>query len=179
MSTTQSVELGNTASYQTKLMNLLGNRDPIETLAATPDRIDRFVREHNAALMRTRPFPGKWTPSEIIGHLVDAEIIYLHRVRQIFCEDKPVIGSIDQDLWVSRQRHNDRAPSQLAAELRALRSMSLHLWKMMTPEDFHRVGRHSERGEESLAVMLRMHAGHDLSHIDQLTRYLAAAKGSA
>lgn len=179
MNTAQSVELGNTASYQTKLMNLLGNRDPVETLSATPDHIDRFVREHDAAVMRSRPFSGKWTPIEIIGHLVDAEVIYLHRVRQIFCEDKPVIGSIDQDLWVSRQRHNERAPTQLAAEFRALRSMSLHLWGLMKPEDFQRVGRHSERGEESLGVMVRMHAGHDLSHIDQLTRYLAAAKGCA
>jgi hypothetical protein len=33
---------------------------------------------------------------------------------------------------------------------------------------------HNERGPESLGLMLCMNAGHDLSHIDQLTRYLAA-----
>ncbi len=176
MSNASAIEMGNTPAYQTKLMNLLGQRDPIETLSATPDAIDRFTRENDAATLRRRPHEGKWTPNEIIGHLVDAEIIYLHRVRQIFCEERPLIGSTDQDLWVSRQRHNERVPAELAAEFRSLRKMTLRLWRMMTPEDLKRTGCHSERGEESLGVMIRMHAGHDLSHIDQITRYLAAIR---
>lgn len=174
MSTAPAIELGNTPAYQTKLMNLLGQKDPVEVLSATPDVIERFARANDPATLRKRPYEGKWTSNEIIGHLVDAEVIYLHRVRQIFCEERPVIASIDQDLWVSGQRHNERVPAELASEFRALRQMTLRLWKMMKPEDFKRTGRHSERGDESLGVMIRMHAGHDLSHIDQITRYLAA-----
>src|SRR5580704_5930397 len=34
--------------------------------------------------------------------------------------------------------------------------------------------RHNERGPESLGVMLRLLAGHDLSHLDQITRYIGA-----
>ena len=36
------------------------------------------------------------------------------------------------------------------------------------------MGLHAERGEEKLGFMLRMNAGHDLSHIDQIRRYIAA-----
>ena len=35
---------------------------------------------------------------------------------------------------------------------------------------------HDERGPESLDTMLRMYAAHDLHHIDQINRYLEAAK---
>jgi hypothetical protein len=40
-------------------------------------------------------------------------------------------------------------------------------------------GRHNERGAESLAVMLRMQAGHDLSHLNQIDRYLCAIRERA
>ena len=44
----------------------------------------------------------------------------------------------------------------------------------MSAADLKREGIHGERGAESLGVMRKFIAGHDLSHIDQLTRYLAA-----
>jgi hypothetical protein len=36
-----------------------------------------------------------------------------------------------------------------------------------------RVGVHSERGEESVAHMIKMYAGHDLLHLAQLERIRA------
>jgi hypothetical protein len=50
------------------------------------------------------------------------------------------------------------------------------VWKRMSPADLTRAGRHNERGPESLAVMLRMLAGHDLSHLDQIARYIQAVQ---
>lgn len=55
-----------------------------------------------------------------------------------------------------------------------MRQFNLMLWKRMSPEDLARTGQHNERGAESLGVMLRMMAGHDLSHLHQITRYLRA-----
>jgi len=46
----------------------------------------------------------------------------------------------------------------------------------MLPADVQRTGQHNERGPESLGVMLRMLAGHDLSHRDQLTQYVQAIR---
>jgi len=46
----------------------------------------------------------------------------------------------------------------------------------MLPADLQRTGQNSERGLESLGVMLRMLAGHDLSHRDQLTRHIQAVR---
>jgi hypothetical protein len=42
----------------------------------------------------------------------------------------------------------------------------------MSPEDLNCSCRHNERGPESLDVMLQMLAGHDLSHLDQISRYI-------
>lgn len=169
--------VSNPQAYQDKLLNLLGDRDPIEVMGETPGEFARIAAEHTPQQMRTRPFAGKWTPNEIIGHMVDTEWVYGYRIRLILCEDNPTILGMDQDLWVSGLRHNERDPAELVEMFRAMRSYNLQVWKMMGPRELERTGSHNERGRESLGLMIRMEAGHDLSHIDQITRYLAAVKG--
>jgi hypothetical protein len=83
---------------------------------------------------------------------------------------------MNQDLWVAGQRHNEREPSELVDMFRTMRQFNLALWKRMSPADLKRTGQHNERGPESLGVMLRMLAGHDLSHLDQITRYIQAVR---
>ena len=100
-------------AYRRKLDGFLGNRDPFTVLSQTADTLARIVADAPAKLLRTRPFPGKWTPNEIIGHLTDSEWVYGFRTRLILCEDKPTILGMDQDLWVAGQRHNDREPRDL------------------------------------------------------------------
>ncbi len=162
-------------AYREKMDNLLGGADPIEVIAKTPDTVARIVRKHMPERMRTRPFDGKWTPNEIVGHLADAEWVFGFRMRLILSEDQPTILGMDQELWVSSQRHNEQEPAALVDSFRSLRRINVLLWKRMTPADLERTGQHSERGPESLGVMLGMVAGHDLSHIDQIKRYLEAA----
>jgi hypothetical protein len=55
-------------------------------------------------------------------------------------------------------------------DLEAVRSINLRLLRAQKPEAWQRVGIHSERGEESLALTARMHAGHDIVHTRQLLR---------
>jgi len=176
---TATVEKGNNAAYQQKLMGLLGDRDPISVMSETADVLAKIVERHPAKVLRTRPFVGKWTPNEIIGHLSDAEWVYGFRVRLILCEVSPTILGMDQELWVTGQKHNSREPTELVAMFRNSRMANLALWKQMTSKDLARTGMHNERGAESLGVMLRMNSGHDLSHIDQINRYLAAIADSA
>ena len=46
----------------------------------------------------------------------------------------------------------------------------------MTRADLQRSGVHEKRGVETLSRMIRITAGHDLCHLDQMTRYLQAAQ---
>ena len=166
----------NPDAYRKKMEGLLGDRDPIAVMTQTPDVLTKIVQQHSPKTMRTRPFPGKWTPNEVIGHLTDTEWVYGYRVRLILCEDRPTILGMDQDLWVAGQHHNDREPKELVEMFRAMRQYNLFVWRQMGSNEHARVGQHNERGAESLGQMLRMEAGHDLSHIDQITRYLDAAR---
>lgn len=166
-------------AYREKLFRLLGDRTPLEVLAQTASALTEIVRNYSATVLRTRPFEGKWTPNEIIGHLVDTEWVYGYRLRLILCEDNPTILGMNQELWVAGQPHNEREPSELVEMFQEMRQFNLALWSRMSPADLQRTGQHNERGPESLGVMLRMLAGHDLSHRDQLTRYIQAVRQRA
>ena len=179
MTTAQAGLVSDAQAYREKMFKLLGDRNPLEVLAQTASTLADIVRTHSATALRTRPFEGKWTPNEIIGHLVDSEWVYGYRLRLILCEDNPTILGMNQDLWVAAQRHNEREPSELVEMFRTMRQFTLALWKRMSPADLKRTGQHNERGPESLDVMLRMLAGHDLSHLDQITRYIQAVRHQA
>jgi DinB superfamily len=163
-------------AYRERLFSLLADRDPLEVMAQTPHTLAEIVDKHATAVLRARPFEGKWTPNEIIGHLTDGEWVYGYRLRLILCEDNPTILGTQQDAWVAALRHNDREPSEHVEIFRTLRQLNLAVWKRTSPADLQRSGQHNERGPESLDVMLRLLAGHDLSHLDQINRYIQAVR---
>lgn len=165
-------------AYREKIFKFVGDRDPLEVMAQTASKLSDIVRQHSSAVLRARPFAGKWTPNEVIGHLVDSEWVYGYRLRLILSEDNPPILGTSQEFWVERLRYNEREPSELVELFRKLRELNLEQWRRTSPPDLERTGQHNERGPESLGVMLRLLAGHDLSHLDQIARYLEATKAA-
>jgi DinB family protein len=177
MTTAQTgLSVSDPQAYRDHLFASLGDRDPLEVLGQTASALADIVRTHSADVLRARPFEGKWTPNELIGHLADGEWVGGYRLRLILCEESPTILGMNQDSWVVGQRHNEREPSELVDMFRTLRQFNLAVWRRLSPADLRRTGRHNERGPESLAVMLRMLAGHDLAHLEQLGRYLHAVR---
>jgi hypothetical protein len=162
--------------YREKLFDLLAGRDPFDVLGQTASTLADIVAGHPAEVLRGRAIQGQWTPNEIIGHLTDIEWVYGYRLRLTLSEDEPAILGFNQDAWVASLRHNEREPSELVEMFRTLRALNLSVWRRTSPEDFERSGQHNERGAESLAVMLRLLAGHDLSHLHQISRYIQALK---
>ncbi len=166
------------AAYVERMHRLLGDRDPLAVLSATPGLLADIVRAHTPTQLTTGPFEGKWTPNEILGHLVDIEWVFAFRLRRALCDLDAAIEGFDQSRWVARQAHNDTEPAVHLEAFTLLRPYNIALWRRVTPQDLTRTYQHQERGAESIATMRVLHAGHDLAHLDQLSRYLAAVTSS-
>lgn len=162
-------------AYQQQLLSLLGEDDPAEVAAATASAVQSLLSDAGADLKR-RPAAGEWSVLELLGHLVDAEIVMSGRYRWAISQDKPPLLGYDQDLWVARLRHNDAQPAELLAVFSAMRAANLRLWRQSTAEDRDRVAMHSERGPESYGLMFRMLAGHDRFHLNQMRATLRAVR---
>lgn len=162
-------------AYRNLLLGLLGDDDPTDVQAATPDLLRAIVKASGDA-MRRRPEPAEWSPLEVVAHVVQAEIVYAARYRWILAHDEPPLIGYDQDLWVDRLRANEAAPGDLLDLFDALRKANIALWKRTPDGEKLRFGMHEERGPESYDQAFRLIAGHDRFHLDQARRALEAVR---
>jgi hypothetical protein len=114
--------------------------------------------------------PEKWSVKQVIQHLADSELVWGWRLRLVLSHDRPTITGYDQDLWAERLGYGQVNVAQALDDFATLRSANLRLIKRATPQDLKRVGVHSERGEESVEHWLKLYAGHDLLHLNQIER---------
>jgi DinB superfamily len=128
----------------------------------------RSVLKDAASDLREPPAPAEWSVLELLGHLVDAEMVMSGRFRWTVTQDEPPLLGYDQDRWVARLRHNDAQPDELLVVFSALRAANLQLWRRSSGDDRQRVAMHAERGPESYELMFRMLAGHDRFHLNQM-----------
>lgn len=151
--------------YVTRMLELLGEQDPIEVLSATPVRLEALLLELNDV---DRPYgPGAWSAREVLAHLADNELGAGFRLRQAVAR-VPVVQPYDQNAWAVRYARLD--PALSLETFRALRAWNLALYASFSLQDWLQEVDHPERGRLSVDVMVRLLAGHDLNHLAQLER---------
>jgi len=160
--------------YTARIISNLTGDDPLKIQAATPKKVERLIKGVPAAKLRQRPAPGKWSVAEIVAHLADVEIVVGWRVRSILGAPGTPIQAFDQDEWAKAGRYADRKPQVSVAQMAAVREANLALYRSLSPEQWKLWGLHSERGQESVAHIARMIAGHDLNHLHQIESILAS-----
>lgn len=150
--------------YVARMLNLLGDQDPILVLTATPTRLEALLL--NLGDDVERPYaPGKWDARHILAHLADNELAAGFRLRQMVAV-VDTVQPYDQDVWATRYGRAD--PSLSLETFRALRAWNLALYAGFSMEDWLTEAQHPERGVISVDVMVRTLAGHDLNHLEQL-----------
>lgn len=165
-------------TYTAAILGALGERDPFEVLRATPTAVRDAVAGVPPRVIATPELPGKWSMLQVAQHLADAELVGAFRYRMILAHDRPPLQGYDQDLWADRLRYADCDLAGALDQFGVLRAANLRLLERATPGERARVGAHAERGDESIAHMLRMYAGHDLVHLRQLARIQRAVAPS-
>lgn len=157
-------------AYTTSLLNLLGERDPVETLHALLPALRSATDGLTDGQLRTPEAPGRWSVLQIVQHLADTELVYGYRLRNVLAADEPEVAAYDQDAWCDRLRYNDEDLADALDELEVLRRRNLRLLARLRDDEWERVGRHAERGPESVRQMVRLLAAHDLAHLRQIER---------
>jgi hypothetical protein len=165
---------GQAAAYVAAVLDLLGARDPMDVLSATPAALRRAIDGLPPAALRTPEREGKWSITQVLRHLADSDLVWGWRVRLILSQDRPTITGYDQDAWAARLHYEDADPAESLRTFEVLRRDNLRLVARAAPPDLQRVGVHAERGEESLEHLRKLYAGHDLLHLRQIERIRAA-----
>jgi hypothetical protein len=158
--------------YIQRINSFAEGKQPLAVQAATAKKLERLIKGLPTSKLRKRPAPGKWSVSEIVAHLADAEIVGGFRMRLILGAPGTPIAAFDQDSWVISGHYDKRDPRRSVEQFRVAREANLSLLKSLTPEQWKHFGMHAERGQESIEHIVRMFAGHDLNHLEQIERIL-------
>jgi hypothetical protein len=146
----------------------LGSRDPIQVMAATPERLAELVDTIGPARVEEPLAPGKWSIREILCHLADTELAFAFRLRQAVAEDHHVIQPYDQDRWAANYPGLE-ARAALAV-FTAVRDWNVKFVEKIPRQEFSKRLTHPERGEMTFQMLVDTIAGHDLNHLQQLEK---------
>jgi len=162
--------------YTQRILGYVEGKQPLELQASTPGKLERLIKGLSMTKLRERPVADKWSVSEIVAHLADAEIVTGFRMRLILGAPGAPIAAYDQNSWVTSGHYEKRDPRKSVEQFRVLREANLALLEPLTPEQWKHYGMHSERGQETIELMVRMAAGHDINHLQQIERILPAKR---
>jgi hypothetical protein len=156
--------------YTKRILSHIDGKDPLKIQKSTAKKLDKLTRRLSKKEIRRRPAPGKWSVAEILAHLADAEVVGSWRIRQILGADGTPIQAYDQNVWAETFRYEDRDPRESLKLFRVLRENNLLLLKSVPRKLWENHGMHAERGKETIAQIVRMFAGHDLNHLQQIEK---------
>lgn len=116
---------------------------------------------------RFRYAEGKWSVTEVVGHVTDAERIFAYRALRIARGDSTPLPGFDENAYVPAARFDRRPLAEVLDELAAVRAATLALLRSLDAEDFARrgVANGLTISARALAYVI---AGHELHHLSVL-----------
>ena len=144
----------------------------------SPKEIAAAVSGLPEKVLRFKPSPDKWCIWEMLGHLVDMEILYAYRTRQMLADKKPVIAPIDQDDWTRNLGYVETPIAELVALYGLNRHHNLRLLRRLKAADLEKSAYHPElKRDVTVGEYVGMMVRHGPNHLEQIERLKKQAKG--
>ena len=138
--------------------------DAVARYAVGVENFDRRLFELTDAELDTAFLPeagvGRWPARVLLGHLADAELAQVHRMRRTIAEDHPLLAVwdenafIDAGLYGSPQTGPSYPAGAFVAVVHTLRKWTAQWLRTLDPALWDRKALHPERGEQALRFMV-------------------------
>ncbi len=108
--------------------------------------------------------PGKWTPKEVLLHLIDCERVFMYRAMQIARSNNVDLEGFDQDEFVANSDANARTMDSLIKEYIAVRTASIQFIQTCDETTMLKTGRASN-SPLSVRAAAFITRGHEIHHV--------------
>jgi len=119
-------------------------------------------------ILSHRTSENVWCPKELLGHLLDTELVFSYRLKRIVAEDIPKLTAWNQNVWVDKQEYSQWDSRLLVDTLIPLRRSLVFWLGRLGNDDWNRQGEHSERGMVTLQSTVELLYSHFIHHIGQI-----------
>ena len=154
--------------YIARILSHSAGQNGLTVLGQTADRLKALLDSTAPEKWRRRPEPGRWSAGEVLAHLADVEIVSGWRVRSILASDGTPLQAFDQNAWAEAFKYAEVEPVESLRTFTAARASLLSLLDRVDPSRRTHHGLHAERGQETIAHLIQLNAGHDINHLKQI-----------
>ena len=148
----------------------------VEILQQTPYTLSRMLESLSPDWVASTGDSENWSPYDVIGHLIHGEETdWIPRAEIILAQGEIRIFT-PYDRLAQFQRSRGKSLEDLLTEFTYIRNVNVEKlvrWQLTLGQLAYK-GIHPELGEVTLAQLLATWVVHDLNHIQQIVKYLAA-----
>lgn len=141
--------------------------DPFEKLDHQLNELVSLLRPLDEEMQRHRYAPGKWSVTEMLGHVIDAERIFAYRALRIGRSDQTPLPGFDENTYVQAAEVESCNWDLLLDEFIHVRRASILMLSRMPEAAWTRTG--TANGTSiTLRALVYIMIGHVAHHMDIL-----------
>ena len=159
------------------MSDTLSYPEQMAQLQAFPAKLRQQVAGLSEATYRFQPAAGEWSVVEVVGHLIDIDVLMRARIGKIMASDHPTLDPFDIDGTVRARDYQHKNLIALVHSLSEHRAEFIEQIRYLRPEALGRTGIHPTRGVMRIADLVALTVRHDGIHTEQIANNIAAAPG--
>ena len=136
----------------------------------TAVKIRQSVEGLSEQLITWKPGPDKWSIQEIVGHLMDSNIVNSYRIRKIISEPVTPIVTFAHEEWVNDQQFNETPLAEILDAYDALTRYNSLLLNKLTEEQWLKYGMKVEEQISIAHIIDKFICNHVEKHLGQIER---------
>jgi hypothetical protein len=154
--------------YFSYYIEQVDNQNVIEALTKQKVVVINLYKNLSDAQKSFKYAEGKWSPQEILGHMIDTERIFGYRVLCIGRGEKQSLPGFDENDYAASAKFAEQSFESLLEQYRLVREGSIALFSSLSEKDASQIG-FANGNPVSARALVAMIAGHELHHLKVLS----------
>jgi hypothetical protein len=141
----------------------------IDPFLAGPPMLRHAVAGMSREQLVSRPVPGKWSTLEVVCHLVDSDQAWIHRMKRVIAENRPLLIGYDETRFAAALGYQERNLEDELALFEQGRRQMAGILRGLAADAWTRAGVHSECG----LITLQQHVELEADHVPHHVKFIA------
>jgi hypothetical protein len=154
-------------AYYQGYMNMAKGKDVVKALSEQVQEVRNYFKDKNEAQSEKAYAPGKWTPKELLGHIIDTDRIMAFRALCICRGEQAALPGFDQDSYMAAVNFNKIPLEDLLDDFELERKSLLSMIRLLPEAAFYRKGIANDT-TISVSALLHIIVGHTAHHLQIL-----------
>jgi hypothetical protein len=157
-------------SYQNRYIQRVMGDDALAALSENILLVTTFFKNIPEEKIHFRYAERKWTPLEILGHIIDTEKILLYRALSVARGEKQALLGFEEENYVKATNFDKKSMRNLLLQFKAQRKSTILFFKSLHEIELARMGKANQLPTNA-RVLAWFIAGHELHHLAILKEY--------